>query len=295
MVSVIIPVYNTERYIAECLDSLVSQTNRAIEVLCIDDVSTDGSAAIIKDYEKKYPMVRYLASDRNRGQAHARNIGLDVAKGEYIYFLDSDDRLRRNDAIETMLVCMESGIDMLFFDSEIIWEMTGANSNPEFLIEDFAEGIYGGEEFFGMMMRGFSSIAVWKQFWRKRVLDDNCLRFKENTSPHEDLLFSFQAILSAESVKYVHETLHEYRMRPNSSSLSPFSLKRLLTYGRMHRESVRFLEKHTVTCDIWDGIYNYFDHIRKSISDNVIGLVKKGDDKDADNGCISIPRSSDIT
>lgn len=89
-VSVILPVYNVERYLKKCMDDILGQTLREIEVICIDDGSTDGSLGILREYEQKDERVRVLEQE-NTGAAFARNRGMELAKGEYLSFLDSDD------------------------------------------------------------------------------------------------------------------------------------------------------------------------------------------------------------
>jgi len=100
-ISVIVPVYNTEPWLASCLDSVLAQSEQDFEVICVNDGSTDGSGAILKRYTEQDKRVRVL-TQKNQGQSVARNAGLDVAKGEYIFFLDSDDSLPRY-ALATLL------------------------------------------------------------------------------------------------------------------------------------------------------------------------------------------------
>ena len=91
-VSVIVPVYNTERYLSSCLDSLVNQSLEDLEIIAIDDNSTDNSFKILKEYESKYPnKIKVLHNNQNYGQSFFRNLGISVTKGKYIGFLDSDD------------------------------------------------------------------------------------------------------------------------------------------------------------------------------------------------------------
>ena len=92
--SIIIPVYNAEKYIKNCLDSLLRQNVGGIEILCIDDGSTDFTAKIIKTYVEKYPFIKYYYKD-NGGQSSARNYGIDKARGCYLWFVDSDDYIIR--------------------------------------------------------------------------------------------------------------------------------------------------------------------------------------------------------
>ena len=90
-VSIIIPVYNVERYLPKCLDSVINQTLRDIEIICIDDCSTDGSYEILQEYASKDDRIIVLKQETNQGQGVARNRGIDIAKGEYIGFVDPDD------------------------------------------------------------------------------------------------------------------------------------------------------------------------------------------------------------
>lgn len=92
-ISVVIPCFNVERYIAECLDSVLNQTFKALEIICVDDCSTDGTLAILDSYSKKNPGIMVLRNDVNQGAPHSRNRGLQIAQGEYVQFLDADDVL----------------------------------------------------------------------------------------------------------------------------------------------------------------------------------------------------------
>ena len=93
-ISVLVAVYNTAEYLPHCLDSLLNQTLKDVEVVCIDDASTDDSLDILHQYAARDTRLRVIALDENRGQAHARNIGLSCATGDYIGFVDSDDWMR---------------------------------------------------------------------------------------------------------------------------------------------------------------------------------------------------------
>ncbi|MBQ5506204.1 MAG: glycosyltransferase family 2 protein, partial [Prevotella sp.] len=98
-VTILVAVYNAEKYLRECLDSLLKQTLQEIQVICIDDASTDSSLSIIQEYSQKDKRIEYISLKENKGQAHARNVGLHQAKGKYICFLDSDDFFS-DDALE---------------------------------------------------------------------------------------------------------------------------------------------------------------------------------------------------
>ncbi|MFU0826465.1 MAG: Glyco-trans-2-like domain-containing protein [Lachnoclostridium sp.] len=95
-VSIIVPVYNVEKYLRQCMESLVNQTLKEIEIIVVNDGSPDNSIKILEEYEKKYPDMVKVFTTENRGVSHARNYGLDHATGEYIMFVDSDDFVELN-------------------------------------------------------------------------------------------------------------------------------------------------------------------------------------------------------
>ena len=96
LISVIIPVYNVEKYLSQCLDSVINQTYKNLEIICVDDSSTDNSLEILKEYAQKDTRIKIIKNEKNLGLGLTRNEGVKVAKGEYIHFLDSDDWMNLN-------------------------------------------------------------------------------------------------------------------------------------------------------------------------------------------------------
>lgn len=117
-VSVIVPVYNVEKYLGECLDSVLGQTLEDIEVICVDDGSTDGSAAILADYAAKDQRIRLMSSDHG-GAYVARRRGLSAATGEYVHFMDSDDIMTRNAYRELYDLAAAKGLDHVIFSAKV--------------------------------------------------------------------------------------------------------------------------------------------------------------------------------
>ena len=114
MVSIIVPVYNTEPYLVRCLDSLLAQSCDLYEIICIDDGSTDGSLKILQKYAAKHKNIR-LITQSNSGVSSARNAGIEAAKGKYVMFVDSDDFVEP-DMIETLYTYMQNNMpDWLLF------------------------------------------------------------------------------------------------------------------------------------------------------------------------------------
>ena len=121
-ISVIIPVYNVEKYLAQCLDSVIAQSLREIEIICVNDGSKDGSRDILTAYAEKDK--RILVLDKaNGGLSSARNAGFNVASGKYILFLDSDDFLYASDVLSALYQKAEDNfLEQLFFDAEVVFE-----------------------------------------------------------------------------------------------------------------------------------------------------------------------------
>lgn len=120
-VSVIIPVYNTEPYLYECLNSIINQTLKDIEIICVNDGSTDSSLNILEKYAE-YDSRIVIFSQENKGQSVARNVGLSAASGEYVYFMDSDDVLSLN-AMETLFNhATKDKTDIIYFGADVFYE-----------------------------------------------------------------------------------------------------------------------------------------------------------------------------
>lgn len=220
--SIIIPVYNVEAYLHQCLDSVLCQDFSDWEAVCVNDGSTDGSAAILEDYVAKDARFR-LVTQPNGGLSAARNAGLDAAQGEYILFLDSDDWLVEN-AFKVLSTNL-SGEDMLCFSGRRFFEKTHG-FNPSDLLKngDYQSGMdYYNEN--ALLPRDFAFVCVVLRAYRRTFLMDNGLRFKEGIL-HEDNLFTPLACYYAHEVRVVNACLYNYRVRVNSIT-NTVDMKRL--------------------------------------------------------------------
>ncbi|GFI46932.1 putative glycosyltransferase EpsJ [Lachnospiraceae bacterium] len=218
--SIIIPVYNVEEYLKQCLDSVFAQTFLDYEVICIEDCSTDSSSEILRNYTVGH-QIQVLHNDKNYGLSYARNRGMASAKGEYILFLDSDDYISEN-ALEILAKELEkSDYDFLTFDSKkfydenakhiLAYEPIRKNQYPE---------TYEGQELYILQARqGDFKPTVWQYCYNKQYLERNNLQFVKGRF-NEDELFSFYAFMGAKRIKVLPEVLHFYRIR-NNSIMSP--------------------------------------------------------------------------
>ena len=220
-VSVIIPVYKVEAYLPACMDSVLGQTLRDIEVICIDDASPDNCPAILDAYAAKDPRVKVIHLPENHQQGYARNRGIETAEGKYLYFLDSDDMITP-DALEKLSACADRDeLDSIFFDSEAIFESeelrkknaAGYQGRRQGLYED---KVYTGRELYdAFIWQREWNCYVQREFWRREFILENDVRFPEATE-HEDEFFPFKGVLLAKRVRYMPEAFFLRRYRENS-------------------------------------------------------------------------------
>lgn len=207
--SIIIPAYNAEAYLPQCLDSILAQGHPGCEVIVVDDGSTDGTAALLE----RYPDVKVVHQE-NRGMSTARNRGLDEAQGEYILFVDSDDLLT-DGALET-LVAELSGEDIIAFNAKKLHDATGELTYHPTIREP--ETTDGWTYFCRHRLEAtdIHFVCIWQRAYRRQFLIDNNLRFADGILRAEDDLFTTQAMLAAKTLRTITPCLYIYRIRANS-------------------------------------------------------------------------------
>lgn len=210
-ISVIIPVYNVESYLRECLDSVVNQTFHDIEIICINDGSTDGSQAILEEYAAKDSRI-ITFYQANAGQATARNNALDIAKGEYIIFVDSDDIISPETIKKTYNAAKESGSELVMF--YLYWD------NPNFPIVinapcDISKPV---EDLLSKTkLAFFQGAGPCKWLWEKALIDRLNLRFPEGIK-FEDVPFVLNAALHSNSITVVPSQFYYWRLHVGSTT-----------------------------------------------------------------------------
>lgn len=207
--SIIIPAYNAEAYLPQCLDSILAQEHQDCEVIVVDDGSTDGTAALLE----RYPDVKVVHQE-NHGMSTARNRGLDEARGEYILFVDSDDLLTAG-ALET-LVAELSGEDIIAFNAKKLHDATGEQTYHPTIREP--ETTDGWTYFCRHRLEAtdIHFVCIWQRTYRRQFLIDNNLRFADGILRAEDDLFTTQAMLAAKTLRTITPCLYIYRIRANS-------------------------------------------------------------------------------
>ena len=220
-VSIVIPVYNVEEYLRRCLDSVVNQTLRDIEIICINDGSTDNSSHILAEYQSKENRLRVI-SQKNGGQSKARNAGLEVATGEYIYFLDSDDYIKTYALEKLYTIAKTNNLEILFFDSEVFFENDILkNQFSEYLTaydrkNEYTDVISGIDLFSKLVKNNAYVVSPCLQFTKREYLEEKHIRFFEGII-YEDNLYTFKSILQADRVAHIIDKLYMRRIRENST------------------------------------------------------------------------------
>lgn len=225
-ISVIIPVYNVEKYLKRCLDSVITQTYENLEVICIDDGSTDHSAEILRFYAKKDSRIIVLTQS-NKGPAAARNRGLDIATGQYISFVDADDFLQWNAYEILVTVAEENSLDLIMFGANTFpWGEGEGWINEKF---DTKYKVYetksAGEVIFGEKA---SVPFLWMHFIKRTLLESpGKIRLDETLVLGEDQLFQFLYVPRATKIMVIEDKLYNYQVSRNDSLMQLYSSRRI--------------------------------------------------------------------
>lgn len=218
-VSVIIPVYNAEKYLRQCLDSIVGQTLTQIEILCVDDGSTDGSAKLLEEYRKRDQRVRVI-TQKNAGAGVARNRGLNEARGEYLSFLDADDFFEADMLRATYEKAKAAQAQIVVFGSDQYRNDSQSFNSIEWTIRKSALPPYrpmSHRTFTENVFKVFVGWA-WDKLFEREFVQNYRLRFQEQRTSN-DLLFVFSAVVLAERIE-VEERILAHQRRDNPDSLS---------------------------------------------------------------------------
>ena len=255
-VSIIIPVYNVEKYITTCLNSLVNQTLKDIEIIVVNDGSPDDSQKIIDEYVKKYPKIIKSYKKENGGQGSARNFGLTKATGEYIGYVDSDDYVCTDMYEKLYNKAKKDNLDICICGTYLVYEdrLDRDIELNNYVLEDPKENAF------------FGKIAVWNKIYKKEIVKDLVFRSKVW---YEDLDFTVNALIKAKTIGYIDEPLYCYLIR-EGSTMNNSNVKRNLEIFKAFDEVKNNKE--------------YFPYIEYLAIDNIyISAIVRIINADADN------------
>lgn len=241
-VSVILPIYNVAPYLDETFQSIIDQSLPDIEIIAVNDGSTDNSEEIIRKWQQQDSRI-VLYSQENRGQSAARNLALKHATGQYIYMMDSDDKLKDSDALQTCYDYAERNkADFIFFDGESFSEegvsRISRNTKRTHLVDE--DKAYDGEYLLNLTLDTLThNCVVWLLFIRKDYLDKIGLRFYEGII-HEDELYTTILALNSNKIFCLKRNLVGHRIRQASTMTTNFSKRNMNCYLTVADELLRF-------------------------------------------------------
>ena len=225
LVSVIVPVYNVEAYMLDCLNSVFAQDYPTIEVIAVNDGSTDSSLKILNEFALHESRLKIITQE-NKGLSGARNTGLDYASGEIIVFVDSDDTIASS-LVSRCLKCFKtSNIDMVSFNHGVFFDNTPV-LKP--LIKQVEDGVLLAHDYFKKVQQLQSNtwIPSWSYGYKSSFLKNNNIRFCEGII-HEDVLFTPTVLTYANTIQVLPDVLYNYRKREGSITANNANTKKSL-------------------------------------------------------------------
>lgn len=247
-ISYIIPVYNIEKYLRQCVDSVLAQSLDDCEIILIDDGSEDGCPAICDSYAENYPDKIKVIHKENGGPAVARNLGIDCAKGEFLFFIDSDDYLKDDKVGELYKIAKDNSADVLQTSYYSLNEKNGEITVSSIPFDN--ETALSHEE----MEREICSecknrliVFAWKNLYRREFLINNSIYFDESLKMIEDPPFNMQAYCAAEKFIAVDIPVYCYRVRSGSLQRQKYISDYDLILQKQWKLKIKYYEQYCKT------------------------------------------------
>lgn len=244
LISIIVPIYNVEKELSRCVDSILKQTYKNIQIILVNDGSKDNSPKICEEYKKKDLRVNVIHKN-NGGLSDARNCGIDLAIGQYILFVDSDDYLELDSCERFINSLGKKRVDIVIGEAKKI-----NGKNISFLKHtNLIEGrVYSSEEYIEQAIRNFEWYApVWLNMYRREFLLENSLYFKKGIL-HEDMQILPKLFLKAKDVLYMNYCFYNYDIREGSITQSRIKSKNIDDLMNIYEE--------------WKSTFNKIDNIK---------------------------------
>lgn len=269
-ISVIVPIYNAELYLEKCLSSILLQTLKEIEIICVNDGSTDNSLSILNKFSEKDSRM-IVINTKNRGVSVARNIGISRARGGYLFFVDDDDWLEL-DCLKEMYGIAEKSQAEIVITNTIYNYTDGTNElikQPikynKCLSHDELE-----EYFYTFFREGKSQGAIWNSLYKASLIKGRINFIPRELIGGEDYLFKINALLDANNVIVTKAAYYNYRVLPDSQSRKIISFFNSLQILNVVIYLGRLMEKATFSGDNWIK-YNFSCHIVLNILSTIRG------------------------
>lgn len=218
-VSVIIPVYNTEKYIGRCLDSILRQTHQDFEVLCVNDCSPDHAMDVVSRYARRDPRIKMLGHDRNRGPMVARQTGIQKSSGDFYMFVDSDDTLPV-DAMESLITAARKDASEVVVAGHNVVDKDGNKTKEDFpLLQD---GVYTPLDIFHALVERNIRHNLAFCIFAKSLFNGEFYTL-ENQANCEDMILFYELVGASKRVSVIRKTVYNYYQNPGSTTHSAIS------------------------------------------------------------------------
>ena len=270
-ISVIIPVYNTEKFLERCLNSVLNQTLRDIEIIVVNDGSRDNSLEIIKKFKENDNRI-VLLDEQNGGSSFARNKGLEVSKGKYFYFIDSDDYLEENTMFEEVYnKCEKDNLDMVVFD---YYNDFGNRKECVKNIEVSDGILINKEDYIKDLIKNRCGISIWGKLVKKDIFIENNIKFPENIFMGEDLLTSLKLVFFSKKIGKLNKAFYNYVQHENQGTKILKKEKAYEDLFYLYMEIESFLKKQNIFFNYKDVFYSRIFQMCRSILKNKYKNVK---------------------
>lgn len=230
-ISILIPAYNVEKYIGECIESVLRQDLHDFEIICVDDASTDNTLSILEQYANLDSRIKIYSHEVNKGQSSARNLAFTHAVGEYIYMLDADDKICDGALSALYEICKKDMLDVVGFETfQFMDDERLTDKLPAKMIQyKDTEVLNGSEALIYCMENEVFSLSVPTFMMRREYLKEYKVRFVEGIL-HEDVGYIFELITRAKRIRFLHNIYFKRRVRANSTMTKGFTDKNIEGY-----------------------------------------------------------------
>ena len=271
LISVIIPVYNVEKYLEECVNSVLVQTYKNIEIILVDDGSTDSSGQLCDSFAEKHSNIKVI-HQKNAGLSDARTAGLQRTTGKYVYFLDSDDYIAETALEKLCLIAEADASDIVFFDAHsFLDENRDAEIKQTYLRMHKYMAQSGIIVFKQMQLYEEYHSAVWAMLLKREFLLKNSISFISGIY-YEDMAFTFEALCLAEKVSQCAECLYFRRYRQNSIMTSKKNIKYFDSTVILYKHILQFIENNKLSENA--AVKKYITRISFNVFNNYNALSK---------------------
>ena len=248
-ISIIIPVYNSEKYLKKCLDSVIKQTIKEIEIICINDGSTDKSDLILKEYAKIDSRIKVYTME-NKGVSAARNYGISLAAGEYIGFIDSDDWIDEDFYKNLYNAAKTENADIAVGEIKRVnkfWQKYHLKINKKSVTEDISEKV--------KLCNVPDKCYVWNKIYKTKMLKNSDIRFEEGII-YEDVLFTLQILNYSKKLVTVPNTLYYY-LRHGNSLVTRRDIKSKNDSIYVNKKAKQFCKDNNINIDFTEVSYRF--------------------------------------